>query len=624
MIKTMTNIDVELYTQKSNVETNPPEITIEISNLTTLQKFIGLEDTPIYYENGKFFKVIDNKIVYTDINWEDIKGEVKNNPDLYTEVTQLVEENAGKYVEQIAGGFIDNHNKDINAHPDIRNNIQENYDILNEKIELNKLDTENNFKETKKNIQTNVENIGKLDSYTQELNTKIENLTIKIDVDIQGEIDSLKDDLESTNQEIVDNFDILDKKIDNNFETLNNTIDTTKEEFNQSITNLGERVTTNEGDIAQLKTDVVNNKDELEKSISDTNTRIGNEVDTLNTTITTKEGELNGKISDLNTVVENNYTTLDTKIDTNVDTINGEISELTTTVENNYTTLDTKINTNVDTINKTISDTKEELNQSIGDLDKSLTDLGEKVAKNEEKHNSDINDINNDISNLDNKKADKATTLLGYNIQDAYTKSEVDAKVASVYKIKGSVDTFDDLPTEGNVIGDVYNILDTGANYVWTEDGWDKLSETVDLTPYLLKEDAQIIYETIKNVEGIKELLELGIDKVKENVDTNTENISQLQTDVSDLNTAIETEVNRATEKENDLDERITSNTTNITTNTNDIATNVANISNLQTSVSGLQTSKQDKLTAGESIKIEDNTISNTMSIIFRDWSTDE
>ena len=41
------------------------------------------------------------------------------------------------------------------------------------------------------------------------------------------------------------------------------------------------------------------------------------------------------------------------------------------------------------------------------------------------------------------KKATKATTLSGYGIQDAYTKDQVDAKVASVYRVKGSVADFD-------------------------------------------------------------------------------------------------------------------------------------------------------------------------------------
>lgn len=91
-------------------------------------------------------------------------------------------------------------------------------------------------------------------------------------------------------------------------------------------------------------------------------------------------------------------------------------------------------------------------------------------------------------------KANKATTISGYGITDAYTKTEVDAKVSSVYKYKGSVANEAALPTEGQVVGDVYNLEDTGMNVAWTGEGWDKLGSVVDLTPYLTKEDAGKTY----------------------------------------------------------------------------------------------------------------------------------
>ena len=91
-------------------------------------------------------------------------------------------------------------------------------------------------------------------------------------------------------------------------------------------------------------------------------------------------------------------------------------------------------------------------------------------------------------------KANKATTISGYGIEDAYTKTEVDAKVSSVYKYKGSVANESALPTEGQVVGDVYNLEDTGMNVAWTGEGWDKLGSVVDLTPYLTKEDAGKTY----------------------------------------------------------------------------------------------------------------------------------
>lgn len=49
--------------------------------------------------------------------------------------------------------------------------------------------------------------------------------------------------------------------------------------------------------------------------------------------------------------------------------------------------------------------------------------------------------------------------------------------------------TYDKLPTTSLVVGDVYNIDDTGANYAWTGESWDKLSETIDLTSYAVKSE---------------------------------------------------------------------------------------------------------------------------------------
>ena len=117
------------------------------------------------------------------------------------------------------------------------------------------------------------------------------------------------------------------------------------------------------------------------------------------------------------------------------------------------------------------------------------------------------NQIKSDITSLQSTKANKATTLAGYGITDAYTKTEVDAKVSSVYRFRGSVATYADLPATGQVVGDVWNVEDTGANYAWSGTEWDKLSETVDLTPYLTKADAASTYATITTVNGKQDAL---------------------------------------------------------------------------------------------------------------------
>ena len=99
-------------------------------------------------------------------------------------------------------------------------------------------------------------------------------------------------------------------------------------------------------------------------------------------------------------------------------------------------------------------------------------------------------------------KADSATSLAGYGIEDAYTKAQVDAKVSSVYKYKGSVANESALPQQDQVVGDVYNVEDTGMNVAWDGSKWDKLGSTVDLSDYMTTETANSTFATITTVNG--------------------------------------------------------------------------------------------------------------------------
>lgn len=119
------------------------------------------------------------------------------------------------------------------------------------------------------------------------------------------------------------------------------------------------------------------------------------------------------------------------------------------------------------------------------------------------------------VLELINGKADKATTLAGYGITDAYTKNETDAAIKSatsrIYKVKGS-SAFADLPTEGMAEGDVYNITDeftttdafvegagstypAGTNIAYTENGWDVMAGTYDFSEYMKTSDLVDITE---------------------------------------------------------------------------------------------------------------------------------
>lgn len=88
-----------------------------------------------------------------------------------------------------------------------------------------------------------------------------------------------------------------------------------------------------------------------------------------------------------------------------------------------------------------------------------------------------------------------------------YSKAEVDAKVSSVMRYKGSKDTYAELPSEGNEVGDVWNVVGAdavngvraGDNFAWNGTGWDNLGGAVVLDGYATKED---LNGKVDKVEG--------------------------------------------------------------------------------------------------------------------------
>lgn len=83
-----------------------------------------------------------------------------------------------------------------------------------------------------------------------------------------------------------------------------------------------------------------------------------------------------------------------------------------------------------------------------------------------------------------------------------YNKSQVDSKFTSVYVFKGSVDTIEDLPTEGNVIGDVWNVRKSDTNYAWTSEGWDALGGITELSS--LTSNGLMSKEDFAKLQGIE------------------------------------------------------------------------------------------------------------------------
>ena len=133
-------------------------------------------------------------------------------------------------------------------------------------------------------------------------------------------------------------------------------------------------------------------------------------------------------------------------------------------------------------INKEVQDRKEAIATEVSDRNAAiLVETNRAKAKEEE--------LDNKIT--DHTNATNAALALKADKSDTYTKAQVDAKLSGAYKVKGS-STFETLPKDNNVVGDVYNITnafnlggkhyDAGTNVVWTEDGWDALSGSFDTT----------------------------------------------------------------------------------------------------------------------------------------------
>ena len=126
---------------------------------------------------------------------------------------------------------------------------------------------------------------------------------------------------------------------------------------------------------------------------------------------------------------------------------------------------------------------------------------------------STLSSFNNDtnfttlsgVSSMISNKADKATTLSGYGITNAYTKTEtqnyvtglgyqtasdvsaaISTAVAAVLKYKGTKATVSALPSTGNQTGDVWHVTETEGEYAWNGSSWDELGSFVDLSPYVL------------------------------------------------------------------------------------------------------------------------------------------
>lgn len=139
-------------------------------------------------------------------------------------------------------------------------------------------------------------------------------------------------------------------------------------------------------------------------------------------------------------------------------------SELTSAVET--------INTSITSINGEITTIKGDITSIEGDITELQGSLG-----------SAEGNITAVTNALDAHKAD-------YDNPHKVTAAQLG--LATVYKYNGSVETYADLPTSGQQVGDVYNVkqadpdhnIEAGDNVAWDGEKWDILAGDTDLSGY--------------------------------------------------------------------------------------------------------------------------------------------
>lgn len=184
------------------------------------------------------------------------------------------------------------------------------------------------------------------------------------------------------------------------------------------------------------------------------------------------------------------------------------------------------------------------------------------------------------IDSLESDKTDAALSAA----QGKALKTLVDelkASVAAALDYKGTKDTYDALPSEGNKKGDVWNVVaahegtPAGTNYAWDGAKWDPLGGTVDLSGYYTKSQVD-------------------------------DAISAAKTELKAADIALEGQISTVTNQLNNKVDKVEGSSLISDTDLNQIRTNKSDIESLQTSVGN----KQETLTAGQAISIaEENVI---------------
>ena len=258
-----------------------------------------------------------------------------------------------------------------------------------------------------------------------------------------------------------------------------------------------------------------------------------------------------------------------------------------------------KLKTDVITLSAYTEEEITKLNTAIGKIPKPITYTAD--GKTIEKATNTNNEVVFSVKEIEQSKVKGLESKL----------EELGNKVTKIYRPKGSVETFEKLPTNAEP-GDVYNVVQphenvpAGTNYAWVDINgkmaWDPLGGTVDLSAYITKEDSKTITDKLqenvtKNSNAITVLTtaigktDTSVGELKTTVNIHGENIETLKTGQSEQSKKINSlqgELNGQKEsianisnQISDINATIEGQTTNINTLQKTVEKHEANITTL-------------------------------------------
>ena len=294
-------------------------------------------------------------------------------------------------------------------------------------------------------------------------------------------------------------------------------------------------------DSEAVTAEITSAKTELSKTISEHTTKIG-ELETkfdgyattgaLATAKTELTADYDGKFTAIKGEGYTSGTTLKSLSDA-IDSLKGDSDTTVGAVASRVTEIEGILGKNVNEglrkdvadLKTTVGDSTTGLVKDVADLKTKDTDLNKKIdavsGASSAYTDSQIKAIKGGdgtttatLSSLKSDVDNQGSAISGITNGtklDSFkdVEDEINSKISSVYKVRGTKDTYADLPTEGNTIGDVYNVkaangnTPAGTNSVCTasagtrEEQWDALGGTIDLSGYVSASSFNTLEQTV-------------------------------------------------------------------------------------------------------------------------------